>query len=51
MGKWGPRPCASSWGTAVTSEVMLLNTQGGALAADSALTAIEYHENGTASIR
>ncbi len=30
---------------------MLLNTQGGALAADSALTAIEYHENGTASIR
>lgn len=30
---------------------MLLNTQGAALAADSALTAIEYHENGTASIR
>ena len=51
MGKWGPRPYASSWGTAVTSEVMLLNTQGGALAADSALTAIEYHENGTASVR
>lgn len=35
----------------MTSEVMLLNTQGGALAADSALTAIEYHKDGTASIR
>jgi hypothetical protein len=35
----------------MTSEVMLLNTQGGALAADSALTAIEYHKDGTASVR
>lgn len=30
---------------------MLLNVQGGALAADSALTAIEYHKDGTASVR
>jgi hypothetical protein len=35
----------------MTSEVMLLNVQGGALAADSALTAIEYHKDGTASVR
>lgn len=35
----------------MTSEVMLLNVQGGALAADSALTAIEYHADGTASVR
>ena len=35
----------------MTSEVMLLNTQGGALAADSALTAIEYHKDGSASVR
>lgn len=35
----------------MTSEVMLLNVQGGALAADSALTAIEYHEDGTATVR
>lgn len=38
-------------GGAMTSEVMLLNVQGGALAADSALTAIEYHPDGTASVR
>ena len=30
---------------------MLLNVQGAALAADSALTAIEYHKDGTASVR
>jgi len=35
----------------MTSEVMLLNVQGAALAADSALTAIEYHPDGTASVR
>jgi hypothetical protein len=35
----------------MTSEVMLLNVQGAALAADSALTAIEYHADGTASVR
>ncbi len=35
----------------MTSEVMLLNVQGAALAADSALTAIEYHQDGTASVR
>lgn len=35
----------------MTSEVMLLNVQGGALAADSALTAIEYHEDGSATVR
>ena len=35
----------------MTSEVMLLNVQGGALAADSALTAIEYHKDGTATVR
>ena len=35
----------------MTSEVMLLNVQGAALAADSALTAIEYHKDGTASVR
>jgi hypothetical protein len=35
----------------MTSEVMLLNVQGGALAADSALTAIEHHKDGTVSIR
>ena len=35
----------------MTSEVMLLNVQGGALAADSALTAIEFHPDGTASVR
>ena len=35
----------------MTSEVLLLNVQGGALAADSALTAIEYHPDGTATVR
>jgi hypothetical protein len=30
---------------------MLMNVQGAALAADSALTAIEYHKDGTASVR
>jgi hypothetical protein len=30
---------------------MLLNVQSAALAADSALTAIEYHQDGTASVR
>ena len=35
----------------MTSEVMLMNVQGAALAADSALTAIEYHKDGTASVR
>ena len=35
----------------MTSEVMLLNVQGGSLAADSALTAIEYHADGSASVR
>ncbi|MFN9163184.1 MAG: hypothetical protein ACK6DM_10865, partial [Alphaproteobacteria bacterium] len=35
----------------MTSEVMLLNVQGAALAADSALTAIEYHPDGTATVR
>jgi hypothetical protein len=35
----------------MTSEVMLLNVQGAALAADGALTAIEYHPDGTASVR
>ncbi len=35
----------------MTSEVMLLNVQGGALAADSALTAIEYQKDGAVSIR
>jgi len=35
----------------MTSEVMLMNVQGVALAADSALTAIEYHQDGTASVR
>lgn len=38
-------------GVRMTSEVMLLNVQGAALAADSALTAIEYHPDGTASVR
>lgn len=38
-------------GGSMTSEVMLLNVQGGALAADSALTAIEYHDDGTATVR
>jgi hypothetical protein len=35
----------------MTSEVLLLNGQGAALAADSALTAITYHDDGTATVR
>ena len=51
---WGACRCEGAGGQGgvrMTSEVMLLNTQGGALAADSALTAIEYHKDGTATVR